>query len=99
MNQHRPGEMVSRSGVYQAHHHGHIPENEEVTILKGSTFPACLRCGENVVFQPLHIARELKLCRVSIIKRGVLSLSAASRLSLEQICGVAGFAIDIVPLQ
>jgi len=60
MDQHRSGDMVSCSGVYQAHHQGHIPEHEEVTILKGSTFPACSRCGENVVFQPLHMAREIE---------------------------------------
>ena len=59
MNQHRPGETVSRFGVYQAHHKGHVPKNEEITILKGGTFPTCLRCGENVVFQPLHMAREI----------------------------------------
>jgi len=39
MNQHRSGDMVSCSGFYQVHHQGHIPENEEVTILKGRTFP------------------------------------------------------------
>jgi len=34
MNQHRSGDMVSCSGVYQAHHQGHIPEHEEVTIFE-----------------------------------------------------------------
>ena len=45
--EYRPGDKVSRSGIFLVTHSGHRDSHEAV-ILGGGTFPACKVCGEHV---------------------------------------------------
>ena len=51
----RPGEMAPESGVYRVVHHAHrLPH--DVTIEKGTAFPACVRCDARARFVFLQAA-------------------------------------------
>jgi hypothetical protein len=50
MDQHRPGDFVSRSGIYFALHREHRAVNE-LALAKGDLFPQCRICGARVTFQ------------------------------------------------
>lgn len=48
----KPGEKAPDSGVYQSTHFRHRAAHL-VTVMKGETFPACRRCGQQVRYR-LH---------------------------------------------
>ena len=45
----KPGEAVTKSGVYTVVHDRHR-QKHSATIFKGEKFPLCARCGEKVRF-------------------------------------------------
>ena len=53
----RSQEIVPESGVYEVKHSSHRLKHE-VTILKGSLFPLCKRCGADVRFRLVNAVRE-----------------------------------------
>lgn len=57
MDESRPGELVTRSGIYFALHSQHRLI-QELTLTKGQLFPQCRICGVQVTFR-LWQAREV----------------------------------------
>jgi hypothetical protein len=52
----RPGQLVVESGVYRVVHNSHRLIHQ-VTLLKGTRFPECKRCGGGVRFEWLAAGR------------------------------------------
>jgi hypothetical protein len=50
-----PVQQVPESGVYQVLHYRHRLYHE-VTVLRGSSFPHCSECGNNVRFRLIRSA-------------------------------------------
>jgi len=51
----KTGQQIPDSGVYKVSHQQHrLPH--EVTLLKGETFPRCVKCGDRVEFELVHAA-------------------------------------------
>jgi hypothetical protein len=50
---HRPGQVVPKDGVYRVTHDKHRLMHL-VTLLEGSRFPACRRCGPALRFEMLR---------------------------------------------
>jgi hypothetical protein len=46
----KPGDVISRSGVYRAIHANHHAKPHEVTCVFSDRFPACCSCGQDVRF-------------------------------------------------
>ena len=46
----KPGDVVSRSGIYRAIHANHHAKPHDVTCVYSDRFPACGSCGEDVRF-------------------------------------------------
>lgn len=54
--QHRAGDVVHQSGIYEVvHDHGHR-ETHEVVMISGEHFPDCETCGEKVRFGLIRTA-------------------------------------------
>ena len=53
----RSQEPVPESGVYDVSHVGHRLKHQ-VTILRGSNFPLCKKCGDNVRFRLVRPVRN-----------------------------------------
>ena len=53
----RSQEPVPESGVYDVSHAGHRLKHQ-VTILRGSNFPLCKKCGDNVRFRLVRPVRN-----------------------------------------
>jgi hypothetical protein len=68
----QPAEQVPESGVYQVLHYRHRLYHE-VTMVRGSSFPYCSECGNNVRFRLVRSAPLLNEDRnfgVALGKRG-----------------------------
>lgn len=50
-----PAEPVPESGIYQVLHYRHRLHHE-VTMLRGSSFPPCSECGNNVRYRLVRSA-------------------------------------------
>jgi hypothetical protein len=55
----RPGDPVPQSGVYRVVHLDHRAEHE-ATLLDGSVFPRCTKCGEDVRFHLQRAAARIQ---------------------------------------
>jgi hypothetical protein len=54
----RPGDDVPLSGIYRVLHQTHR-EAHEAVVLKGTAFPGCKGCGDNVRYRLLRSASPL----------------------------------------
>ena len=52
----RPGHRAPFSGVYRAIHAGSHSPPHELTILHGESFPSCVECSDEVVFELMTAA-------------------------------------------
>ena len=52
----RPGDPVRESGIYEVVHGQEHRSAHEVVMLKGTLFPLCDTCDENVRFRPVRTA-------------------------------------------
>ena len=62
----RTGEKVPESGIFRVVHAEHrLPH--EVTLIRGTEFPRCSKCKEQVTFEPVAMAPALDRMRERII--------------------------------
>lgn len=54
--QYKPGDEVSKSGIYRVIHDTNHAEPHEVTCVYGKRFPPCNHCGHHVRFELTHAA-------------------------------------------
>jgi hypothetical protein len=58
----KPGDKISKSGIYSVAHEDAHANAQEVTCVAGKKFPPCNECGENVRFvlvkHARHVARQ-----------------------------------------
>lgn len=52
----RPGDPVRESGIYEVIHGGEHRQAHEVVMLKGTAFPICDSCSEDVRFRLIRTA-------------------------------------------
>lgn len=55
-NHFRPGDPVHESGIYEVVHGREHRSTHEVVMLKGTLFPTCDSCSENVRFRLVRTA-------------------------------------------
>jgi hypothetical protein len=55
----KPGQKISKSGVYAVKHSDHRPDHE-ATMVAGDMFPECSVCGDNVRFRLLRAASVIE---------------------------------------
>jgi hypothetical protein len=59
MKYYRTGLSIPQSGIYKVTHSRHrLPH--EVTLIAGEIFPRCSSCGNNVQFELVAVAQDLK---------------------------------------
>ncbi|HEV3039896.1 MAG TPA: hypothetical protein VHA33_19170 [Candidatus Angelobacter sp.] len=46
----QPGQSVPATGIYSVRHRTHRPVHQAI-LVKGETFPHCIKCGNSVRFQ------------------------------------------------
>ena len=58
----KPGDRITKSGIYSVTHEGKHAETQEVTCVAGKKFPACDECGDGAQFvlvrHARHVARQ-----------------------------------------
>jgi hypothetical protein len=76
----RSGERIPASGIYVVHHDQHrLPQ--EVTLLRGESFPPCSRCSGEVRFKRLRAIKALDEMRERIILHALPPLPAEPAVS------------------
>lgn len=55
----KPGEKITKSGIYSVSHEGKHAEPQEVTCVAGKKFPPCDECGDAVQFVLVRHARHV----------------------------------------
>ena len=56
---HKPGDKITKSGIYAVTHEGKHAEAHEATCIAGKTFPSCNECGNDVRFVLVKHARHV----------------------------------------
>ncbi len=56
----RPGQPVTRSGIYRVIHDPYHHAEHEVTCVFGKKFPPCNHCGHNVRFELVRGAQHIQ---------------------------------------
>jgi hypothetical protein len=56
----RPGDKVSKSGIYRVYHHRNHVQPHEVTAIYGETLPKCNGCRGQVRFILLRPAQHVR---------------------------------------
>jgi hypothetical protein len=60
MEQFKPGQKVTKSGIYRVIHDDNHAEEHEVTAVIGEPFPPCRNCGDEARFELVRAAHHLK---------------------------------------
>jgi hypothetical protein len=55
----KPGDKVTKSGIYSVTHDGKHADAQEATVVAGKRFPRCNECGDAVRFTLVKHARHV----------------------------------------